>query len=609
MTLSALTLVINGVTLSLSLAFLVIILWYDSRLPLNQAFSYFLFSVLVWNVGAFLFNFASLTGAIPLLSDYADIALEIGFVASSMTLYWVSMALVGLQSRYIRFVILAGLVFIVGYRLLLIVITDGLMYDGFQPIFLLSSLLFNTFSLFIIWRYRRKVKTGLTMVGVVIFVAGQGGAFVQPDVVAHSLSNLVSCLGVLTLSFGLIKQEIITPLSQRDTQVEAIYQIGLAISSLLSLRTVLDAIATRAADWLRADGVCICLTKKNEAVLTVVTAHNLPEQYIDRSIAFGQGVIGECVQSERTIFIENYARDWRKADDLPLARETFGSVICVPLRYGDQIIGALEVITSRKGHLFDADDVYALELISSQAAIAISHSQLFEEQRELGRLRSEMVRIASHDLKNPLMGASNHIELMKDHQRVADVAELQESLDVVEAQLARMERIIQGILDIERLSSSSAVDERCSPREIVHNALAELRYFIDDHGVQINVDLPDDLPDFRGNAGQFERVIINLVENAIKFTIKDNPVCVRAEAEAGVIRFSVSDGGVGIPQHQQDRVFDRFFRGEQPGVEHVAGSGLGLSIVRAVVENHGGRVYLESTPHSGSTFYIEVPTQ
>ncbi|TVR22298.1 MAG: GAF domain-containing protein [Anaerolineaceae bacterium] len=609
MTLSALTLVINGVTLSLSMAFLVIILWYDSRLPLNQAFSYFLFAVLVWNLGAFLFNFASLTGAIPLLSDYAGIALEIGFVASSMTLYWVSTALVGLQSRYIRFVIFTGLVFIVGYRLLLIVITDELLYDGFQPIFLLSSLLFNTFSLFIIWRYRRKLKTQLMMIGVAVFVVGQGGAFVQPDVVAHSLSNVVSCFGVLTLSFGLIKQEIINPLSQRDTQVETIYQIGLAISSLLSLRTVLDAIATRAAGWLRADGVCICLTKKNETILTVVTAHNLPQQYIDLNIAFGQGVIGECVQSERTIFVENYARDWRKTDDLPLARDTFGSVICVPLRYGDQIIGALEVITSRKGHLFDANDVYALELLSSQAAIAISHSQLFEEQRELGRLRSEMVRIASHDLKNPLMGASAHVELMKEHEQVADVAELQQSLSVVEAQLARMERIIQGILDIERLSSPSAVDERCSPYEIVNNALSELSYFIDDHEVEIVADFADDLPDFRGNAKQFERAIINLIENAIKFTIKDNPVRVCVTVDDGNIRFSVSDGGVGIPEGQQDQVFDRFFRGEQPGVEHVTGSGLGLSIVKTVVENHGGRVYLESCPGDGSTFYIEVPTQ
>jgi signal transduction histidine kinase len=608
MTLSAVTLLINGLTLSLSLGFLIIILWYNSSLFVNQAFGYFLVAVLLWNVGSFLYEFTSLSGDFAELSEIANVILEIGFVVSSILLYLLSTALVGLQFRYIRLITLSSVFIIVAYRILIVSVSNFQLSDGFHPMFVAFYLFFDFFSAFIVWRYRRKLKSRLVIIGICVFALGQTLLFVQAGS-ALSLATIVACLGILTLSFGIIKQEIITPLSKRDTQIDSIYQIGLAISRLLSLRTVLDSIADQVAEWLEADAVCICLRRGSEPVLVVMIAHNLPQQYVDNEIPFGVGALGTCAEKGETIFLEDYSRDWNAVKDFPESHHNaFGSVICVPLRYGDEVIGVLQVISGRHGRLFDADDVHSLELLSSQVAIAISHSQLFEEQKQLNRMRSELVRMASHDLKNPLMGALMHVDLLRDYDVIIQDDRTTMSVDVIEAQLNRMSRIIRGILDIEMLSASGILDEKCSPYDVIHNALVELKYFIEDRNVEVKVETEDNLPDFKASVKQFERALINLIENAVKFTVvTGGVVTIKAYLDDKNIVFSVSDEGVGIPKSLGNEIFERFYRGGQKGVEHVTGTGLGLSIVKSIAENHKGRTYFDSVEGQGSTFYIVVP--
>ncbi len=115
------------------------------------------------------------------------------------------------------------------------------------------------------------------------------------------------------------------------------------------------------------------------------------------------------------------------------------------------------------------------------------------------------------------------------------------------------------------------------------------------------------LPEFACDVEQFERAIINLVENAIKFTPPGGIVTVRARRDGQGLVFEVEDSGVGIEKDNQARVFDRFYRANQKGVKHVTGSGLGLSLVKAVVENHHGKVWLESEPSAGTTFFVSIP--
>lgn len=607
MLLDTFTLLINGLTLSLSLSFLIIILWYNSRSYIYWMFSFFLLAILLWNSGAFLSRFIVASGALIEFQIYTQIAIDIGFVGVSASLYLLCLTLVGVHPRYFLTLIFTGLVVLSAYRVLLTLVSFSPVNDDLLIFFLLLSPIFNLLSIFVSWRYRRKLKTRLIMIGVVIVSVGQFISILHVEGINSPFTVIISCIGALILSFGIMKQEIIMPLLKRDNQIESIYQIGMSISQLVSLRPVLDAISDHVERWFEADGVCICLRKSGDENLVVVTAHNLPQAYVDIEIKQGVGVIGQCAYERKVIFLENYSRDWHFEEDFPHARNTFGSVICAPLMYGDDVIGVLGVISGKHGRLFNSDDVYSLELLSSQVAIAISHSQLFEEQKELNRMKSEVVRMASHDLKNPLMGAFMYIDLLRDEEAVTQNQNISQSVDVIELQLDRMSRIIRGILDIEKLSVLQSISDKCSPYDVIDSVIDELRYYAESNHVEIEVEMEDDLPSFRGNRKQFDRAIINLVENAVKFSPNKGQVTIRVKRIERDLLFSVTDQGIGIPDEIGQYIFDRFYRGQQTGVEHVTGSGLGLNIVKTIAENHNGSIYFDSEVGVGSTFYIRIP--
>jgi signal transduction histidine kinase len=111
-----------------------------------------------------------------------------------------------------------------------------------------------------------------------------------------------------------------------------------------------------------------------------------------------------------------------------------------------------------------------------------------------------------------------------------------------------------------------------------------------------------------GDVDQFKRALVNLIENAVKFNEPGGEVLIRVVNRGRRILFSVSDDGIGIPEDLQPKVFERFYRGHQSGAEHISGSGLGLSLVKAVVESHNGRIWLQSQVRVGTTFYISIPS-
>ncbi|MCC6613346.1 MAG: GAF domain-containing protein [Anaerolineae bacterium] len=733
-----LAILINGITLSLACGLLLIVLWHDMRKEQHQYFAVFLIMVMLWNGGALMSQAFALLNADLWARQLAALMMELGFSGASVAVFALTAALARAQTRSFRLLAFVSLVVVLIYRAA-ISLGAGLPDSGSspspfnfqeQPLLLAFYLIFDGATLYLIWRHRRKIRAQEIVTGVGLFVVGQSVSFLNPDLRPYALSIVISSIAALVTSFAILKLEILNPLAERMSQVETIHRVSLAMTSQISLATVLEQIATQAAEWLRAEAVGIWLYDKGQLELT--TVHNLPEEYLHRQLALGQGVIGTVTQARQSMHLEDYGRDWGGAPDLPVARETFGSVIAAPLTYGQAAIGALMVIAARDGRLFDKDDVHLLELLGAQAAVAIANSHLFEEQRELAealefsrsqletvlkstqnpviavnrkldvifanpaahalmareleadnrqpklvyrlflgqpqppaegntqsildtlhrrkdfkfeldvedtvylcyvtalrhedtdgwvailnditqlkeldRLKNEMVRMTSHDLKNPLQAAMVNLDLLRDDLQASADEEMTHTLDVIERQLLRMNRIIRGILDLERARTGQLKIESIEPSRLVEETVDELRHFVDEGKVRFEVDVAPDLPPTACDADQIKRALVNLVENAFKFTPAGG--CVRFTASAGKhggVCFAVEDSGVGIPAEAQPRVFDRFFRVNQAGTEHVSGSGLGLSLVKTIVDNHKGAIWLESTPGEGTTFYVELP--
>jgi two-component system phosphate regulon sensor histidine kinase PhoR len=429
-------------------------------------------------------------------------------------------------------------------------------------------------------------------------------------------------------------------------------------------------------------------------------------------------MVGTVARQRKTHVVESYRREWRGKDDLPFARETFGAVAAVPMVYADMVVGVLLVVVGAQGHVFERGDVYLLELLAAEAAVAVTQNRLFAEQgalthqvelarrqletvlistenpviavdrdrylifanpaaealiqahgphdvvatffpnatlaqvrmllhagslryelvlgrrtyachltkigdkrpegfvavmsdisdlKELDRMKSEMVRMTSHDLKNPLQAAMANVDLLHEDLATGDVASARHAAEQIDRQLHRMYRIIRGILDLEKTRSGLSSLELCEPSRIIERVLDEVSDLAREQSIVLSAHVASDLPALVVDAEQFERALVNLVENAIKFTPPRGSVDVRAFQDGDAMCFEVRDTGVGIAPAAQSRVFDRFFRAKQRGVEHVSGSGLGLSLVKSIVDNHHGTIALESVEGAGTCFTVRLP--
>lgn len=224
--------------------------------------------------------------------------------------------------------------------------------------------------------------------------------------------------------------------------------------------------------------------------------------------------------------------------------------------------------------------------------------------KEIDRLKSQMVRMTSHDLKNPLFATITYMQLLEED--VEGMESARRNIASIWKQLDRMERIVNGILDLEKIESGAPPFETCDLRHLLNNAI---RSFEDlatrrKQSLTLSVDAP--LLPVLGDGPQLEQVFANLIDNALKFTPEGGSVRVLAEFQENNVIVSIEDTGMGIPREIQSQVFDRYFRAIEIK-DKIPGAGVGLSLVKAIVDRHRGRIWLRSEEGKGTTFYITLP--
>lgn len=226
---------------------------------------------------------------------------------------------------------------------------------------------------------------------------------------------------------------------------------------------------------------------------------------------------------------------------------------------------------------------------------------------ELNRLKTQMIRMASHDLKNPLsvvQGYTNLILMNRDQLS----PEHQRFMDFIGKAGDTMLNLINDILNLEQLRSTEMPDERVQLNRLVYDVVSRHEPDIALKKQVFKLDLQRDLPPMIGRPTQLAQVISNLLGNAIKYTAAEGSITLRVYAPSPqVIRLEVQDTGYGISQEAQKKLFTEFYRVKTAATASIPGTGLGLSLVKSVVEAHHGRIWVESEEKVGSTFYVEFP--
>ncbi|CAG0936601.1 two-component system, OmpR family, sensor histidine kinase KdpD [Thermoflexales bacterium] len=227
--------------------------------------------------------------------------------------------------------------------------------------------------------------------------------------------------------------------------------------------------------------------------------------------------------------------------------------------------------------------------------------------KRLDQFKSQMVQMTSHDLRTPLGVAIGYLDLLKDDLQPATPFR-ERALQGLEAALNRMQTLVTELLDLERVEAGTdRLRVRVDVGSLAAEAVAEFEEMAQTQQQQLEFTLPHDLPSIRGDPARLKQAIGNLINNAVKYTPDGGSIWVRVRPDDQRVLIEVQDTGYGIPAAAQAKLFQRFYRVRIPGAENIAGTGLGLSLVKAIVEQHGGRVSAESEEGKGSTFRIWLP--
>jgi signal transduction histidine kinase len=272
-----------------------------------------------------------------------------------------------------------------------------------------------------------------------------------------------------------------------------------------------------------------------------------------------------------------------------------------------QSIGVL-VVTDRAEGFTDAD-VEFLRMFATQAAVQIRNSQLFEHTKVLDRLKSDFVAVVSHEIRTPLTSVKGAVELLSDLRYFQNTEQQVKLLTIAHANAERLLLLINDILDFSKLESASLpmTIERQRLEPVIQQAAHNLRMLLEERRIRLEVTLAGDLPDALLDAHRVTQVVTNLLSNAIKFSPPGGSVRVEATAGEGVLRVSVRDHGEGIAAKDLPKLFRKFQQIDSGSTRKVGGTGLGLVICKGIVEQHGGRIGVESVPGEGSLFWFTLP--
>jgi signal transduction histidine kinase len=363
---------------------------------------------------------------------------------------------------------------------------------------------------------------------------------------------------------------------------------------------MLSTVAEHAAKLVGADGVYIerLDAERQEIIATALHGKGLPK--VGTRGPFRGSVAALAIETGEPVCIRNVRDESRSI----LGRLTQSApAVVLPLHAGEAI-GALIVI--RRMPPFSKKDIAQLEVLADLTAVMVRRLLLLKRLEEALRCREEFGRELAHDLRNPVNTISlAAASLLHNNPTPESIAQLRE---IIERSTARMSQLIQNLLDAAVIERSGFLPINPQPHDC-HALGEEVCQFTRVHASAKPVHVTCDIPDhatIHVDRIRILQVLSNLIDNAFKFTPAGGRVVVREEPYGDHLRFSVFNSGPAIPEDYQEKIFDPYF--QAPG-KAKGGAGLGLTIARRIVEQHGGTIWVESKEGEGTTFFFTIPAE
>ncbi|MFL5329170.1 MAG: ATP-binding protein [Gemmataceae bacterium] len=284
------------------------------------------------------------------------------------------------------------------------------------------------------------------------------------------------------------------------------------------------------------------------------------------------------------------------------------SYMCVPLRGRGEVIGVITFVWAESGGRYSSEDLVFAQELANRASIAIENARLYAEMREADRLKDEFLAMLAHELRNPLAPVRNALHLMR--QPSVSTTAGNQVWEMAERQVQQMARLLDDLLDVSRISRGRIElrKEVIDAAVIVRRTVEATRTVIENFQHDFQVEIRDEPLPVEADPARLEQILTNLLNNAAKYTEPGGRILLRAFREDDWVIFKVKDSGVGIEPETLPRIFDLFVQGDRRTQHPRGGVGIGLTLVKRLVDLHGGQVSAASEGvGKGSEFVVRLP--
>ena len=412
-------------------------------------------------------------------------------------------------------------------------------------------------------------------------------------------------------------------MEERYAEASVLLDLALELGPELSIEEVLEKIVQHIADDLGYAIVSIMLLDENDNHLAISAAKGLSRRIIETSrMEIGKGVSGTVAKSGEPLLIKDLEADERFAKVQSHGRYTTKSLICVPLKVGDRVIGVLNANNKSRSGSLNEYDLHILSVFAAHVSVSIERVRLYHnlerkalelenaygKLKVIDQLKSDFIINVSHEYRTPVTIILGYLELLKN--TLTEPPHM-EKVGVAMEAASRLSSLIDDSTDLLRLDTGS------SPFLFQE---AQLHYFLEESvrgqwprfglkGVDLSLDLPDRMPPVWADKDKMIKVFDKLLDNALKFTPQGGYARIKAQSygDSGVL-ISVEDSGSGVPHEDMNRIFDRFEQGGDIMTEKPEGTGLGLPIAKAIVAGHRGTIRLDEDYADGCRIIVTLPS-
>ncbi len=403
------------------------------------------------------------------------------------------------------------------------------------------------------------------------------------------------------------------------------------INSAWKLDDVLNYSMFLAEDFLRAGASSIWLIDKDkdELYFRLVRGESADKISTIR-MKMGEGIVGHVAASGKSVVINDPTSDprWKPVADNRSGFET-KQLISVPLKARDEIIGVIQVLNKENEEPFNNEDLFLLQILADQVALALENARLYEEQLQKERMqqevehlkildakKTELLNHVVHELQSPLANIIGYANLIKLVIKDDEAGELRAG-EIILEQAKRLNRLVEEMLDLARIRSGRIEIQKHSfsitelLKQIVDSFLSEAKKA----KVKLRIEEANQDINLCSDRDKLSQVLSNLVSNSIKYAGKGSIVTLgfscrssKENDDVDMVKIMVRDNGVGIPLADLDHIFEEFYRVKGKGSHPPSGTGLGLAITKSLVKALGGEISVKSRLGEGSEFTVTIPT-